>query len=72
MSNYTYYKIEVTYRKKYLFATHPLSLPALEHTTFLLDLFKCKFPQEEGYKISVTKHSDYTQRLSDREVSELV
>jgi len=51
-----HYEINVSQNGKHLFATAERSLPATEpeKMELLLKSFNTKFPEKEGYKISVT------------------
>ena len=50
-----YYRINVTLNGKYLFATEQGGITYREDAEKVTALFKEKFPENEGYKISVTK-----------------
>ena len=50
-----YYEINVTLNGKHLFATAERSATCQSSLKLLYDIFKEKFPESEGYEISVTR-----------------
>ena len=52
-----YFEINVSKNGKHLFATSPYSLPAHSDKSaiVLYELFRDKFPENEGFEIRVTK-----------------
>ena len=50
-----YYEINVARDGKHLFATAERSISCSWELASILPTFRKKFPEEEGYKISVTK-----------------
>lgn len=50
-----YYRINVSLNGKYLFATEQGGITWEADAKKVVELFKEKFPESEGYKISVTK-----------------
>ncbi len=50
-----YYEINVSLNGKHLFATAERSIVNTFHLQKVYNLFKEKFPEEDGYKINVTK-----------------
>lgn len=50
-----YYEITVSVNGRHLFATAERSIIADWQLDNIYEVFKTKFPKEEGYKISVTK-----------------
>ena len=50
-----YYEINVSKNGKHLFATAERSITFSWEAEKIYNLFKEKFPESEGYKISVTK-----------------
>lgn len=50
-----YYEITVSVNGRHLFATAERSIIADWQLANIYEIFKTKFPTEEGYKISVTK-----------------
>lgn len=50
-----YYEITVSINGRHLFATAERSIIAKWQLDIIYDIFKRKFPAEEGYKISITK-----------------
>lgn len=51
-----YYRINVTRNGRYLFATEQGGLTYGETAKEIFKLFKEKFPESEGYKISVAQY----------------
>ena len=49
-----YYEINVSHNGKHLFATAERSLTTREDMEKLYGIFKEKFPEYDGYKVSVT------------------
>lgn len=50
----SYYEINVSLKGRHLFATAQRSLKTQAEADSLLGVFKVKFPEREGYKISMT------------------
>ena len=50
-----HYEINVARDGKHLFATSERSISYLWELADILPIFRRKFPEEQGYKISVTK-----------------
>ena len=50
-----YYEINVSKNGYHLFATAERSITTQTELKRVLDIFKTKFPKEEGYEMSVTK-----------------
>ena len=50
-----YYEINVSLTGKHLFATAEHSVASIYGVKKLYRIFKEKFPEEEGYKISITE-----------------
>lgn len=50
----SYYEINVSLNGYHLFATHPRSLKTEDNANKMVILFKMKFPESQGYKISMT------------------
>ena len=50
-----YYEITVSVNGKHLFATAERSVVAEWQLKIIYDIFKRKFPVEEGYEISITR-----------------
>ena len=50
-----YYEINVSLNGKHLFATAERSITDIHKANTVCKLFKEKFPEEEGYKITMTK-----------------
>ena len=51
-----YYEINVSLNGKHLFATAERSITTLNEAERMYNLFKGKFPESEGYHISVTQY----------------
>lgn len=58
-----YYEINVSLNGKHLFATHERSITDIHKTNTVYKLFAEKFPESEGYKISVTKWETVGQSI---------
>lgn len=50
-----YYEINVSLNGKHLFATAERSITNVDKANDVCKLFKEKFPEENGYKITMTK-----------------
>ena len=50
-----YYEINVSLNGKHLFATAERSITDIHKANMVYNLFKEKFPKEDGYEIRVTK-----------------
>lgn len=50
-----YYEINVSLNGKHLFATAERSITDINKANMVYKLFVEKFPEEDGYKINVTK-----------------
>lgn len=51
-----YYEINVSLNGRHLFATAERSVTTLNEAERMYNLFKEKFPESEGYHISVTQY----------------
>ena len=58
------YEINVSLNGKHLFATHERSLTNKDDMEKCLEIFRKKFPEEEGFKIMVTRWETY-KRIID-------
>lgn len=54
-----YYEINVSLNGVHFFATHKRSLTDERKMQEVLEVFKEKFPESEGYRISVTAEYEY-------------
>lgn len=54
MSTQSHYEINVSLNGSHLFATHERSCRDKEPTKKLVELFREKFPETEGYKVDCT------------------
>ena len=59
-----YYRINVAKNGKYLFATEQDGITFENEAKKIVELFKEKFPENEGYKISVTKRETRVKDIS--------
>lgn len=50
----SYYEINVAYKGIHFFATAPRSIQSKSRLSDVLEVFKEKFPESEGYSISAT------------------
>jgi len=50
-----YYEINVSLNGKHFFATAERSVTVMYELKTIYNIFKVKFPESEGYKITVTK-----------------
>lgn len=58
-----HYEINVAYHGMHFFATHERSLTTRDKmVTVYNELFK-RFPQSEGFTITVTRHSHMSERI---------
>lgn len=60
-----YYEINVSLNGVHFFATHKRSLPDKRTMQKVLEVFKEKFPESEGYRIMVTAESTYGEYIYD-------
>ena len=60
---YSWYEINVSKDGRHLFATAKRSLTNKEEMLDCLEIFKQKFPVEEGYGIRVTGRVEYGREL---------
>jgi len=63
-----FYEINVSLYGKHLFATHQRSLCTLADASNLYFMFKEKFPEEEGFKISVKREQVTGEYLDEAEL----
>ena len=49
------YRFNVAYNGKHLFATDPKTIWIKKEAKELYEIFKKKFPESEGYEVSVTR-----------------
>lgn len=61
----SYYEINVSLNGVHFFATHKRSLTDNRKMQEVLDVFKKKFPDSEGYRISVTAEYEYGTYVYD-------
>ncbi len=54
-----HYEINVSLNGRHFFATHQRSAPIEDKARQLYDTFKEKFPEHEGYSITVSKMECY-------------
>lgn len=57
------YEINVSLNGKHFFATHERSIRTTWELTKVLNVFKEKFPPEEGYKITVYKKEAWSKEV---------
>ena len=62
-----YYEINVSLNGKHLFATADRSITVSWKAEEIYKLFKEKFPESEGYKISVTKWEKFGREININE-----
>lgn len=58
------YEINVSLNGKHFFATHERSLTNVWELERVLNVFKDKFPPEEGYKITIYKKESWSKEVS--------
>ena len=58
-----YYEINVSLNGKHLFATHERSLRGEYDFRKVVELFKEKFPEEEGYQLTATFYREEGIRI---------
>ena len=63
-----YYEINVSKDGKHLFATAERSITVSWEAEQIYNLFKEKFPESEGYKISVTKWEKVGKQIDMNEI----
>ena len=63
-----YYEINVALNGKHLFATHERSIRWESELKRLLAIIVEKFPESEGYEVSVTKWENRGQEIDIKEV----
>lgn len=61
----SYYEINVSLNGVHFFATHKRSLTDKRKMQEVLEIFKQKFPDSEGYRISVTAEYEYGTYVYD-------
>lgn len=61
----SYYEINVSRNGRHFFATHKRSVPDKWKMNEILEVFKDKFPESEGYRIMVTAESTYGEYIYD-------
>lgn len=59
-----YYDINVSLNGRHFFATAPRSIDNLEKAQRVYDVFKIKFPESAGYKITVTRYETRCQSVA--------
>jgi len=50
-----WYEINVSQWGKHLFATHKRSITTVQELEYIIKLFEDKFPEYDGYKITVSR-----------------
>ena len=62
------YEINVSLNGKHFFATHERSITNIWKLQDVLPIFMEKFPEEEGYKITVTEWQKTGKHMSVEEI----
>ena len=58
-----HYEINVSLNKKHFFGTHERSIRSESKLKLIVDLFKQKFPESEGYEVSATYHEEISRGI---------
>ena len=66
-----YYEINISLHGKHFFATDERSLTSWFDVIKVYPVLKQKFPAEEGYEITITKHELIGYMLEQEELKEL-
>ena len=62
-----YYEINISLNGRHLFATHERSITDKWELEKVYKIFKEKFPESEGYKMSVTHWKKYGETINMEE-----
>lgn len=62
-----YYEINVSLNGRHLFATHERSITDKWELEKVYKIFRDKFPEEEGYKITITHWKKYGTQINMEE-----
>ena len=66
-----YYEINVSRNGKHIFATHQRSCTSSYDLNILVPLFEAKFPDSEGYKVTVSRAQLISHELDGQEIDHL-
>lgn len=66
------YEINVALNGTHFFATHERSLVSMRDLTKVLPIFRLKFPESEGYTISVFKITTSSEQLGEDEITRII
>lgn len=64
----TYFEINVAMNGKHLFATSPRSITSTYDLEDKLQIFIEKFPEHEGFSISISMHVEYSRIINMEDV----
>jgi hypothetical protein len=65
------FEINVSLNGKHMFATHRRSCTSRDQVRHLFGLFQVKFPEADGYRISVTQFDEAGRFIEDELDSEI-
>ena len=64
----THYEINVAKDHMHLFATHERSIPGKRELDKVMEIFRQKFPEEEGYTVTVTAEYSFAMTMDEYQI----
>lgn len=61
-----HYEINVSESGRHLFATHARSIPSVEECKRVLEEIVKRFPESDGFKVTVTKYMNNGQEIDPK------